>query len=211
MAAALKNVVYRGQLLGFMMINVAVCWLVFQGADLMSADWPTILKNLAAAAPPSVGLIAIGALTGIVDQNWKARLVFLRWAHPLPGSRAFSYYVHRDTRINATRLEKKYGPFPSDPGQQNALWYQLYKTVSDRAEVSQVHRDFLINRDLAALALLSFIVAVPVAYYAAPAAGAAKMLAMILAGEYLVFRQAAASYGARMVATVLTIKSAQGR
>jgi hypothetical protein len=210
-AAVLKNLVYRGQLLGFMMVNVAVCWLVFQGTDLLAADWPTILKNLAAAAPPSVGLIAIGALTGLIDQNWKARIVFLRWSHPLPGSRAFSHYMSKDTRIDSTRLEKKHGPFPTDPGSQNAVWYRLYKTVADRAEVSQVHRDFLINRDLAALALLSFLVVVPISYFATPAAGATKMLAIVLALEYFVFRQAATSYGARMVMTVLALKAAQGR
>lgn len=209
MAGVIKNVVYRSQLLTFLGLNIAVCWLTFTGRDILAGDWTTIAKDWAAALPPSLGLLAIGAISGLVSQTWKARLVFLRWSHPLPGSRAFTRHIHQDTRIDAARLEKKHGPFPAEPAAQNGLWYRLYKTVADRPEVSHVHRDFLINRDLATLSVLSFVVAVPIAWFMAPAPGTTLTLAAIFAVEYLVFRQAAANYGVRMATTVLAIKSAQ--
>jgi hypothetical protein len=39
------------------------------------------------------------------------------------------------------------GPLPTDPRQQNALWYILYKSVGDDPSVSQLHREFLSARD----------------------------------------------------------------
>lgn len=210
-AGVIKNFVYRGQLLVFVLANIAVCWIAFNGGDLLSGDWTKFAKDWAAALPPSIGLLAIGAITGSVDQMMKARIVYWRWAHPLPGSRAFSKLMYEDPRIDVARLQAKHGPFPTDPNEQNSLWYRLFKTVSGREEVTHVHRDFLINRDLATLALLSFVIAVPLAFFFATAPGAPKVLALILIGEYLLFRQAAVFYGNRFVTTVLALKSAQGR
>jgi len=175
----------------------------------MSGDWTSIMRNWAAAVPPSLGLLAIGAIGGVIDHNGKARIVFLRWKDPLPASRAFSQLLLTDTRIDVARLRSKFGPFPEQPNGQNALWYKLYKTIADRAEVLHVHRDYLMNRDLAVLSLLSLIIAAPLALVAAPSPRAAMLLTLIFAAEYLLFRQAAAVYGRRLVTTVLAVKAAQ--
>jgi hypothetical protein len=52
----------------------------------------------------------------------KARLVFLRWRHALPGHRAFSKYAVRDPRIDVSSLEKLHGGSLSvDPVEQNQI------------------------------------------------------------------------------------------
>jgi hypothetical protein len=41
---------------------------------------------------------------GLLSADMKARFVFLRWHHPLPGNRAFSKYAQQDPRIDQIRL-----------------------------------------------------------------------------------------------------------
>jgi hypothetical protein len=65
-------------------------------------------------------------ITGVVDATMKARLVFLRWRDPLPGSRAFSIYMQSDARINDVAIRDRYAPLPRSADRQNALWYAMY-------------------------------------------------------------------------------------
>ena len=99
------------------------------------------------------------------------------------------------------------GPPPLTLRGQNSLWYHLYKTVADRAEVWQVHRDYLLNRDLAVMTLLLTIVAPAISAFSSTKAGA--VLVAIYAVEFLILRRAAAVYGRRFVTTVLAVKSTQ--
>jgi hypothetical protein len=75
--ATIKNVLYRAQVLTLLGTNLVVCWLAFQGADLLSGNWQQAMKDWAAAVPPGLGLLAAGAINGLIDDRGKARLVFL--------------------------------------------------------------------------------------------------------------------------------------
>jgi hypothetical protein len=114
------------------------------------------------ALSPAAGILAtavpLGAmvLTGLVPAQAKAVLVFWRWPHPLPGSRVFSKLLRSDERIDPQKLREQIGikSFPRAPGEQNRLWYRIYKQHENAPAVTDAHRMFLLHRDLATLALL---------------------------------------------------------
>jgi hypothetical protein len=207
MASMIKGTAYKAQLAIFLAANLIICGLAHTGADLAASNWRVIFSDLAGVIPPGLGLIAVGGINAILAPDWKARVVFLRWRDPLPGSRAFSKLLLSDSRIDVKKLTAKHSPFPSAPAEQNALWYKLYRSVSGLPEVSHVHRDFLMNRDLAVMSIMLIVIGAPLS--AIYATKAALVLAAIYAVEFLLFRLAAANYGRRLVTTVLAIKSTQ--
>jgi hypothetical protein len=207
MPALLKGTAYRAQLAVFLAINLVICGLTLSGVDLLAANWRAIFTDLAGAIPPGLGFVAVGAINAFLSADWKARLVFLRWHHPLPGSRAFSELLTSDGRIDVKKLTAKHSPLPTVPTEQNALWYKLYRSVSGLPEVTHVHRDFLLNRDLAVMSILLLVIVAPLS--ATFAIKPALVLAAVYAGEFLLFRLAASNYGRRLVTTVLAIKSTQ--
>jgi hypothetical protein len=139
----------------------------------------------------------------------KARLVFWRWHHPLPGSRAFTVHAKRDTRVNVPALRAKLGRFPKGDAEQNATWYRLYRSVEHDAAVANVHRDFLFTRDYAALSALAILPMAAVAVVQATTRWHSAFYIAFLTGQYLGARAAAANYGKRFVCTVLAIKSGE--
>lgn len=92
----------------------------------------------------------------LIPSNVKHIIVFLRFRNPLPGSRVFSDLIKKDTRTSLTDLEKHLGKLPVLPEEQNALWYKIYKTKQNDEVVSSSHQNFLLFRDLLAIALLIF-------------------------------------------------------
>lgn len=80
-----------------------------------------------------------------------------RWRNALPGHRAFSRLVKKDSRIDEEKPKLKLGELPEEPKSQNSLWYSLYKKCSDAITVSEAHKTFLLARDLATV---SFVFAI---------------------------------------------------
>jgi len=124
--------------------------------------------------------------------------------HVLPGHRAFSYYAEADSRVDIKALRNLVGlQLPTNPNEQNATWYRLFKTVESVPAVYQVHRDYLFTRDYTALSAL-FLIFYGVAGLWTIHGFLLKLLYIgFLIFQYLVVRQSAAHYGARMVTTVL--------
>jgi hypothetical protein len=160
--------------------------------------------------PVGVALVVATVLNGLLSADTKARLVFLRWRHALPGHRAFSKHAPRDPRIDLASLEKVHGAaLPADPLEQNRAWYRLYKTMENDPAVRQVHRDFLLLRDYTGLCAV-FIVFYGVAgLYAIPSTKIGWIYLLVLAVQFVLVRQAASTYGIRMVTTVLARKAAK--
>ena len=160
--------------------------------------------------PVGLALVIATVLNGLVSADMKARLVFLRWRHALPGHRAFSKYAVRDPRIDVSALEKLHGsPLPVDPVEQNRAWYRLYKTVENDPAVRQVHRDFLLLRDYTGLCAVFIAFYGAAGLYAIPSMKTAMIYLLVLVGQYAVVRQAASNYGVRMVTTVLARRAAK--
>lgn len=143
---------------------------------------------------------------GLLNSATKERLLFLRWSDVLPDYRAFSVHAKADPRIDFARLQRACGnKVPSDPKEQNSLWYRFYLEMQDVPVVVQVHRDYLLLRDytgLAALFLIGFGIAALL--LVAPWKAFGIYLGILL---LIVVRHAAVTFAIRFVCTVLAQKA----
>jgi hypothetical protein len=128
---------------------------------------------------------------------------------PLPGSEAFSRYVHSDPRIDVSALKSKVGAFPTDPREQNALWYKLYKTTASHPSVEHAHRLFLLTRDYAVMAFMLLIVLGTIGLFEIATYKTAAFYALALLIQYVAASLAARNYGTRFVNTVLALKASE--
>ncbi len=171
----------------------------------------TVLMDAQHLVPVGVALIITTVLNGLLSSETKARLVFLRWHHALPGHRAFTVYAARDPRIDVVALEKVVaGSPPSDPVSQNRAWYRMYASVENDAAVRQVHQDYLLLRDYTALSALFLLWFGAAGFYAIPSLTTWVIYIAMLLGQYAVVRHAAVNYGVRFVTTVLARRAALG-
>lgn len=151
-------------------------------------------------------LVAI-VLNTVLGDLGKARLVFWRWRNPLPGCRAFSVIMSADPRIDVTRLKSRLGSLPSDPKDQNAIWYRLYKSHSDKVMILEAHRAYLLTRDMTALAAVFMLSLSIAAFVISPGWKFALLYSVILSAQYLIVATSSRNYGNRFVANVLTEES----
>ncbi|QQN73888.1 hypothetical protein [Croceicoccus sp. YJ47] len=160
-------------------------------------------RVLSTAVLPVVVLL----LVNVLPHEVKSSIVFWKVQDALPGCRAFTRYAPRDQRIDMTALKKNVGPFPSEPAEQNAKWYKLYKQVPTEPNVRDAHRNFLLYRDMAALSL-PLIVLVPVALHFVGIAGGAVLLAgALFLIQYFLTALSARWSGVRFVCNVLAVHS----
>lgn len=168
-----------------------------------------IFKDASNLLPVGLAVIVSTVLNGLLSADTKARLVFLRWHNALPGHRAFSQYGKIDPRIDLSKIAKLYGSaLPTNPKEQNKVWYNFYKTVDNNPAVLQVHQDFLLTRDYTGLAALFIIIYGSAGLYLIPSWKISFFYILLIIAQYAIVRSAAATYGVRMVTTVLAQKSA---
>lgn len=162
--------------------------------------------------PVGVAFLVATVLNGLLKSDTKYRLVFLRWHYALPSHQAFTHHAHQDARIDVARLEQRHGaPLPVVPLEQSRLWYRLYKTVENAPSVTQVHRDFLLTRDWTGLAVLLLGFAAPAVLYSTGLERDGLVYVGALFVQALLVRQAASTYGERMVKTALAEVSAKDK
>jgi hypothetical protein len=182
--------------------DVAVV-LLFVAPSLIDTSTLALLRASAAASLPIFVLL----LTGVLSHEVKARIVFWKMTNPLPGSAAFTKYGPADARIDMKALAKNVGELPSEPSEQNAKWYKLYRQVSEDAAVAHAHKLYLMYRDMAAVSLL-LMPLVPAALWSAGATPASRWIAGgLFALQYLVCAVSARHSGARFVCNVLAVHS----
>ncbi len=155
------------------------------------------------------GLIAVCiplatiVLNGFLGHLAKARIVFWRWRNPLPGCRVFSKLMSADPRVDAKILKAKYGQFPKVPGEQNALWYRLYKAHVESVTVSEAHKAYLLTRDMAAFSTLFVVLFLAGGIAASVGTRVVLLYCAFLVSQYLVLSTSARNYGNRFVLNVL--------
>ncbi|RQS57646.1 hypothetical protein [Burkholderia sp. Bp8986] len=177
--------------------------LLFVAPGLIDASTLAILRAGSTTALPVLVLL----LTGLLSHAAKARLVYWRFTNPLPGSQAFTKHAPADARIDMKALAKNVGALPTDPGEQNAKWYKLYRQVGDDPAVSEAHKLYLMYRDMAAMSLL-LIPLVPAAlWYAGAPLGSRWLAGALFAAQYVVCAIGARHSGARFVCNVLAVHS----
>ncbi len=144
-------VAYVGMLFGLFFLFNDLNWSI-RGVTFDSSGWvPGKIY-----VPAALHLAAL-VLCHIIPSSLKHRLVFLRWRHPLPGSRAFTKLAPADDRIDMRELSKRYGRLPSDPGEQNRLWYKIYSEKKGDAIVAKSHSTWILLRDMFCISLLLLI------------------------------------------------------
>lgn len=155
--------------------------------------------------PAGVGLILVGVLNSQISPETKARIIFGRYKNPLPGARAFTDLGPADARVDMVKLDKQYGPLPTDPVEQNKTWYGLYKTVKNENSVLGIHRDYLFFRDYGVAAVAMLIILSTMAFILADHWQPIAMYAIIMAIQALLVVRAARDRGRRFVTTVLAV------
>lgn len=112
---------------------------------------PNISEVILAGAASSVFSTVLVMLTNLLPHDLKHKLIFTRLFNEMPACRIHKLIL-KDPRIDYELANEQWPDVFSnkaDPGQRNSLWYQqIYKTVKDKPEVIQAHRNFLLYRDI---------------------------------------------------------------
>ena len=191
-------------------VTLNLFWFIaFQEGSIASAEsWPSIQQVLARAVLAGIAVVLIFVINGLIPANAKARIVFLRWDNPLPGSEAFSRYLFTDPRISIDNIEREYGELPTSAREQNALWYRMYRGIASEPSVAHAHRAYLFTRDYAAIALMLFVVLGFLAIVRFPDSSSILIYLGTMTIQLVIVILAARNYGERFVTTVLAITSA---
>lgn len=162
-------------------------------------------KLLTTVVIPVVVLLIVNAL----PHTLKSALVYWRPLGWLPGSESFSKYAPQDPRISMKSLEANVGELPTDPREQNAKWYALYKQVENQPEIEDAQKNFLMYRDMTVLSL-PFIGLAPLCLRFA---GANPSVLWIAAGlftaQYFLTAISGRWSGIRFVTNVLAVHSSR--
>jgi hypothetical protein len=186
-------------------VDVLICLLFTSQHQLASASLAQIAvsRGLYAIVLPVMVLLVVNAL----PHDIKSMLVYWKPRGILPGCEAFTKYGPSDARIDMASLRKNVGAFPTNPMEQNAKWYKLYKMVSNEPEVFEAHKQFLMYRDMAVISL-PLIGLIPAAVYGIGASAASSAIAgTAIIIQYLLVAFSARWSGVRFVCNVLAIHS----
>ncbi len=153
MAKTLKEKNVLGHTI-FLSVNAVALIGVLKVQDILAQGWTSLWADMEQVVGEAALPFLVHIINGLVSADNKVRLVFWRWRHPLPGTRAFSEILHSDPRLEPRMVTARLGPLPVDPVEQNRLWYQFYKTVQEVPKVADVHRLFLLARDYTAFSAL---------------------------------------------------------
>ena len=93
--------------------------------------WIKTLTNIQELVPVLLVSVFTGIINAQIGHNNKARLVFWKWSHPLPGSRAFTKYVNTDPRNQHRRTKKIPRSFADRAGRTERALVQMVPGVSN--------------------------------------------------------------------------------
>jgi hypothetical protein len=189
-------------------VNSAVFYAALNFSDFESSGFRALVNSATQLLPVGLATVVTTVANGLLNADMKARLVFLRWHHALPGNRAFSRYAQGDPRIDQAKLAQLIDSrsLPG-PEAENATWYRFYKEVHNDQSVQQVHREFLLLRDYAGLAALFLVGFGTVALFTVHPPRVLAIYCALLIAQFIIARHSAATYGIRFVTTVLALKT----
>ncbi|WP_106496142.1 hypothetical protein [Lentibacillus sp. Marseille-P4043] len=190
----LKN--YNLTLLSFVIVNLLLVGLDnYLALSMDKLNQKTFIKLLPLS---SIVILSTIILNGALSSNLKYKLVFLKVKNPLPASRLYET-LNNDYRVTIDQISEKYGPIPKDPKQQNIYWYQkIYKPNQDSEKVYDIHKKFLMTRDMTAICFMIFMFSIVYTLFSGT-----WLHMVVIFIELLVIREVAANYGKRFVCTVV--------
>jgi hypothetical protein len=191
---------------------VAFAYVVFQPFPIVQFAEPELTRKLQAFLAPgsiSLGLIALTRLVllGLIPPQLRDRLIHWRWSNPLPGARAFTKIGPSDSRVDISTLQKKYGPLPTDPAEQDRLFYSIYKKHANDVGVLDAHKSYLAARDIGTISFLLMILLLPVSAWFAQDGKTLAIYGVFLVLAYALMCLAAKAYGMRLVQNSLAVAS----
>jgi len=191
----------------------AFAWIALEPRKLITVGSVNLAKKMEALAVPgsaSLGLIVIASLLllGLIPPLWRDRIIHLRLHHPLPGSRAFTLIGPRSSHVDMQRLTGRLGQLPTEPAEQNRLFYRIYKPLRDDIGVCDAHRRYLAARDIGTITALLAIPLPILAFIGTHDFARSAIYALLLFATYLLCAIAAKNYSWRMVQHVLAITAA---
>ncbi len=133
----------------------------------------------------------------------KARVVFLKWRDPLPGSEAFSRWMHAHPDIDPGAVQAAVGVLPKAGAEQNRAWRQLYHTMETHPAIADASREYLLARDTTFLGLIFSLVFGAAVWFFPSAVEWRATYAVLAAGFTLLTWRAARLNGIRLVRMVL--------
>ena len=193
--------------LGFVLLANVTFYVTCLNKTWSVEGWIETLTTAQDVTPALLISVLTGIINAQISPKTKARLVFWRWSHPLPGSRAFSVHAHTDPRIDTDALIQQHGPLPTDPDKQNKLWFRMYQECQERTAVKQVHGEYLFSRDWAVISVLLLVVLGPAALLQMPSPSRVLVYIAVLLAQYFLVRWAAVNHGVRFVTSVLAHKA----
>ena len=205
----------RSQLIAFVLLNAIGLGVLLEGFNQVLSLLDSVTKGNVAilgklVALPAALALVIGILSWAVPKSWKEMLVFWRIHNCLPSSRAFTQIALHDPRVDRPRLAEQYGQLPSEPAQQTALWYSLYRKNAEEVGVEDAHCAYLRYREMTALigSVMAAFLAASVLIH--PPTRTIAVGAFAIVAEYLLVLLAARHAANHFVANVLAIESAAG-
>jgi len=99
MAMSLKGQNSLG-LYALLTANVALFYAVVQHDAILVGNWSEVASRIADIIPAGIGIALTGVVSAQLPADAKARIVFLRWRDPLPGSEAFTRHGPSDPRVD---------------------------------------------------------------------------------------------------------------
>lgn len=151
--------------------------------------------------------VVVLLIVNVLPHDVKSMLVYWKPLGVLPGFEAFSKYGPRDPRTDMVALKKNVGALPTEPTEQNAKWYKLYKMIPNEPEVLEAQKMFLLYRDMAVLSL-PLVVLVPLwLNFVGVTNSALALVAGLFVIQYLLTAFSARWSGIRFVCNVLAIHS----
>ena len=158
-----------------------------------------------AAGWPYVGLVTVVTIfNGSVPRSVKERLVF--WTKPRPGCRAFSELMLKDSTIDRRALQEHFGPLPTAPDAQNALWVKWLSEFGEDMRVESTYGIYLFTRDWTTIAAITLAVATPAALWLSETPAQALSYGGFLLLQYAVAAWVARVQGEQLVMSVMSCK-----
>jgi len=190
--------------------DILLLMMITMGAAALS-DLSISRALLARASFVGFAPVIVLLLNPLVPSGIKAIFIFWRVKLVLPGHRAFSKHALHDARIDLAKLKKNVGVFPVDQKEQNTKWYALFKKVENDPAVQQVHKQFLLLRDLAMLSILLLACSALAAWVGLIPASTFAAVAGLFGVQYLLAALGARFQGNGLVCSVLALHSVKRR
>ena len=133
------------------------------------------------------------------DDRWKAVTTVGYLAHP-------ETLKHRPCRSHAVNVTMPFGPLPTDPDEQNALWVKWLNEFSDDIRVVSTYGMYLFTRDWTAISATTLCIATPVALWVSDDTIQALSYAGFLLLQYVFAAWVARVQGDQLVMSVMSCK-----